>query len=59
MLRQFRSLGPKFVSGGLVIDDEPLLDDLAVAPVANLGDLRYSALREITKFNTKSVTFKL
>ena len=35
----FRSLGPKFVVGSLVIDDVPLLDDLAVAPVANLDEL--------------------
>ena len=39
MLRQFRSLGPKFLVGSLVIDDEPLLDDLTVAPVANLDEL--------------------
>lgn len=39
MLRQFRSLGPKFVVGGLVLPDVPLLYDLAVAPVANLDEL--------------------
>ena len=32
MLQQFRSLGPKFVVGSLIIHDVPLLDDLAVAP---------------------------